>query len=218
MKSDDYALVLGLRNSHDKRFPAGIVAGASVFVCDNFSFSGEVKFARKHTRYINRDLPQIVERAIGKLVDLWHDQDTRISAYKEAEVDDARSPRSPHSRHGCGRVLQLGYIPAVLQRMAGAEASGVPAAYRVEPLQLLHRGAEGDNLRRAAQEDGGAARPAGCAGRAGIEIQHELRLVKRTHRRLGSREKRDDLPFGWIGTLFFSCRLADRLIDCRLRL
>ena len=91
MKSDDYALVLGLRNSHDKMFPAGIVAGASVFVCDNLSFSGEVKFARKHTRFINRDLPQIVERAIGKLVDLWHDQDARIGAYKEAEVDDRKS-------------------------------------------------------------------------------------------------------------------------------
>lgn len=86
--SDDYALVLGLRNSHDKTFPAGIVAGASVFVCDNLSFSGEVKFARKHTTFINRDLPQIVERAIGKLGDLWHHQDTRISAYKQAEVDD----------------------------------------------------------------------------------------------------------------------------------
>ena len=88
MASNDYALVLGLRNSHDKTFPAGIVAGASVFVCDNLSFSGEVKFARKHTTFINRDLPQIVERAIGKLGDLWHHQDTRISAYKQAEVDD----------------------------------------------------------------------------------------------------------------------------------
>src|SRR5258706_14149137 len=28
--SDDYCWVLGLRNSHDKTFPAGIVAGASV--------------------------------------------------------------------------------------------------------------------------------------------------------------------------------------------
>jgi hypothetical protein len=26
MKSDDYALVLGLRNSHDKTFPAGMYA------------------------------------------------------------------------------------------------------------------------------------------------------------------------------------------------
>ncbi len=63
----DYCWVLGLRNSHDKTFPAGIVAGASVFVCDNLSFSGEVKFARKHTRFIARDLPQLTGRAIGLL-------------------------------------------------------------------------------------------------------------------------------------------------------
>jgi hypothetical protein len=87
----DYCWVLGLRNSHDKTFPAGIVAGASVFVCDNLSFSGEVKFARKHTRFINRDLPQLVERAIGRLVDKWHDQDTRIAAYKERAVSNAEA-------------------------------------------------------------------------------------------------------------------------------
>jgi hypothetical protein len=87
--SADYCWVLGLRNSHDKTFPAGIVAGASVFVCDNLSFSGEVKFARKHTRFINRDLPQLTERAIGLLLAKWHDQDKRIAAYKESEIDDA---------------------------------------------------------------------------------------------------------------------------------
>lgn len=82
----DYTWVLGLRNSHDKTFPAGIVAGASVFVCDNLSFSGEVKFARKHTRFINRDLPLLVERSIGQLLQKWHDQDKRIEAYKEADI------------------------------------------------------------------------------------------------------------------------------------
>ena len=50
----DYSWVLGLRNSHDKSFPAGIVAGANVFVCDNLSFSAEIKIARKHTRFILR--------------------------------------------------------------------------------------------------------------------------------------------------------------------
>jgi hypothetical protein len=86
--SDDYCWVLGLRNSHDKTFPAGIVAGASVFVCDNLSFSGEIKFARKHTRFIVRDLPQLVSRSIGLLLAKWHDQDKRIAAYKEAEITD----------------------------------------------------------------------------------------------------------------------------------
>jgi len=90
-QSDDYTWVLGLRNSHDKTFPAGIVAGASVFVCDNLSFSGEVKFARKHTRFINRDLPQLTERAVGMLMAKWHDQDKRIAAYKEADLDDVQA-------------------------------------------------------------------------------------------------------------------------------
>src|SRR5207247_883637 len=56
---EDYCWILGLRNSHDKTFPAGVVAGMTVFVCDNLSFSGEVKLARKHTRFIVRDLPQL---------------------------------------------------------------------------------------------------------------------------------------------------------------
>src|SRR4051812_43461777 len=46
-EDQDFGLVVGLRNSHDQTFPAGLVVGASVFVCDNLSFSGEVKLARK---------------------------------------------------------------------------------------------------------------------------------------------------------------------------
>jgi hypothetical protein len=85
---EDYCWVLGLRNSHDKTFPAGITAGASVFVCDNLSFSGEVKLARKHTRFILRDLPQLTQGAIGRLMERWHHQDQRIGAYKLANVTE----------------------------------------------------------------------------------------------------------------------------------
>lgn len=84
----DYAWVLGLRNSHDKRFPAGIIAGAQAFVCDNLSFHSEVEIARKHTRFIERDLPMLTERAIGQLVDRWHTQDTRIARYQESAISD----------------------------------------------------------------------------------------------------------------------------------
>ncbi len=84
----DYCWVLGLRNSHDKSFPAGITAGASVFVCDNLSFSGEVKLARKHTRFILRDLPRLVQSAVGRLMERWHHQDQRIGSYKLAAVND----------------------------------------------------------------------------------------------------------------------------------
>ena len=89
--SPDYSWVLGLRNSHDKSFPAGIVAGASVFVCDNLSFSGEVVIARKHTTYIMRDLPRLTGEAVGRLMDSWHHQDQRIEAYQGSRLSESRA-------------------------------------------------------------------------------------------------------------------------------
>lgn len=85
---EDYTWVLGLRNSHDKMFPAGLIAGANVFICDNLSFSGEVRFARKHTVHIMRDIPQLTQRAIGRLMDKWGRQDKRIEAYKGQSIDN----------------------------------------------------------------------------------------------------------------------------------
>jgi hypothetical protein len=85
----DYALTIGVRNSHDKSFAAGAALGSKVFVCDNMAFSGEITFARKHTLNIARDLPQLVSAAIGRLVDLRGWQDKRIAAYKQYEMTDA---------------------------------------------------------------------------------------------------------------------------------
>ena len=67
LASKDYSTVMGLRNAHDKCFPAAIAFGASVFVCDNLSFSGETQLARRHTKNIFRDLPQVISRTIGQL-------------------------------------------------------------------------------------------------------------------------------------------------------
>lgn len=85
----DYALTIGVRNSHDKSFAAGAALGSKVFVCDNMAFSGEITFARKHTVNIARDLPMLVSAAIGRLVDLRGWQDKRIAAYKTFELTDA---------------------------------------------------------------------------------------------------------------------------------
>lgn len=82
----DYALTVGIRNSHDKRFPASIALGSNVFVCDNLSFSGEVSLARRHTVNIMRDLPGLIQRAVGQLADIRKLQSKRIEAYKAAEV------------------------------------------------------------------------------------------------------------------------------------
>jgi hypothetical protein len=84
----DYGLVIGLRNSHDKSFPAAIALGSATFVCDNLSFSSEVTIARRHTRFIERDLPRIVHTAVGRLADMRGQQDDRIRKYKETELSD----------------------------------------------------------------------------------------------------------------------------------
>jgi len=86
--SDDHCFVIGLRNSHDKSFPAGLVVGNGVFVCDNLSFSGEIKIGRRHTRNIMDDLPRLIAAALGKLVESRIDQETRFNAYKQRDISD----------------------------------------------------------------------------------------------------------------------------------
>lgn len=75
-------LVLGLRNSHDKTFCAGLALGNRVFVCDNLSFYGTRTLARKHTRFCERDLPGLVARILGQLGDWARRQMDMIQSYE----------------------------------------------------------------------------------------------------------------------------------------
>ncbi len=49
-------------------------------------FSGEIKIARKHTRFIERDLPALIAQGTGQLAERWHQQDARFAAYKQTEL------------------------------------------------------------------------------------------------------------------------------------
>jgi len=84
----EYVKVLGLRNSHDKILPAGMVAGSQVLVCDNLAFSGEIQISRKHTVNIMRDLRGLVRQTIDRLLGAWHRQDQQILRYKETRLPD----------------------------------------------------------------------------------------------------------------------------------
>lgn len=109
------AMVLGIRNSHDHRFSASFALGNGVMVCDNLDFSGEITLARKHTRYIERDLPNVVSRAIGELGDFRQKQTERIACYRETGLTDSAA-------NDCiidaldKRVLPASAIPAVLKQ------------------------------------------------------------------------------------------------------
>jgi hypothetical protein len=110
---EDYGLVIGLRNSHDKSFPAGIALGNATFVCDNLAFSAEVTIARRHTRFIERDLPRIVHTAVGRLTDMRGEQDERIRAYKQTQLADPAA-HDLVIRAVDGNVLPITQVPAVL--------------------------------------------------------------------------------------------------------
>lgn len=109
----DYGMVVGLRNSHDRSIVAGLAMGSHVFACSNLAFSSEIVIARKHTRFIGRDLPGLVEGAVGRLADARHRQTVRIDAYKRTELSDAQV-HDLVIRALDARVLPVTRIPEVL--------------------------------------------------------------------------------------------------------
>jgi len=84
-------LVLGIRNSHDKTFVAGLALGNRVFVCDNLSFYGTRTLARKHTRFVERDLPGLIAHILGKLGDWAARQAEMITAYEDTTLSDEQA-------------------------------------------------------------------------------------------------------------------------------
>jgi hypothetical protein len=90
----DYTDTVGLRNSHDKRFPIGISFGSRVFVCDNLAFNGDHVIRRKHTANAKRDLPGLVAEVVEPLRDQRVAQARMFDAYRrtallEHQVDQA---------------------------------------------------------------------------------------------------------------------------------
>src|SRR5262245_11169273 len=64
------ALAVGIRNSVDKSFPLGFVAGNRVFCCDNLSFSsdiGSLAVRRKHTRHGEARFAEAIAAAVSQL-------------------------------------------------------------------------------------------------------------------------------------------------------
>jgi hypothetical protein len=111
----DHACVLGFRNSYDKSCSTGICVGATVFVCDNLSFSGsEVTFHRKHTTNLLRDLSWIITETISKLPARFAVQSECFRRYKELELSD-KDAHNLVIRLYDSRAINVTEIPGVLK-------------------------------------------------------------------------------------------------------
>lgn len=130
---DKTGLIVGWRNAHDFKFASAVAMGARTFVCDNLSFCGEVRVARRHTRFIVRDFPGVVASSIGRLLQARHGQqrlfdkmeefklgrhyvnDTLIESMRAGAIPNASIPKvlgeyeSDHHRemHGSGNAWSL---------------------------------------------------------------------------------------------------------------
>ena len=65
-QDQEVKLAIGLRNSYDKSMSAGLAVGASVLVCDNLMFAGDIVVMRKHTSNLQNDLYDQIVTAIYK--------------------------------------------------------------------------------------------------------------------------------------------------------
>ena len=110
----DYVDTVGLRNSHDKRFPIGISIGSRVFVCDNLAFGGEVRISRKHTKFAQRDLRHLTSRAVGRLGERFLQIDERIARYRDRRITNPQAHNLVIKATDCGAITPS-QIPGVLQ-------------------------------------------------------------------------------------------------------
>jgi hypothetical protein len=73
----------------------------------------EIRLARKHTAHVERDLPQLIELAVGRLGDLRRSQGQRFSAYKRHELTDGAA-HDLLIQALDARVLPVTHLPRVL--------------------------------------------------------------------------------------------------------
>lgn len=101
---------VGVRASYDKSIAPAIVAGRSVFVCDNLSFTGEIRIARKNTLFARRDLPGKFDRGlsiilgeidrVGKIQEQWRAHNVSDSTVDTLLMRAVRRRTLPCSKIG----------------------------------------------------------------------------------------------------------------------
>lgn len=101
--SPEWHRCIGIRNSHDKAFAAGISAGVKVLVCSNLCFGGATVVKRRHTSGIV--LAELIDRAVASLED-----DFLMLETVSEELKDAYLKNDDEARSCIVRAAELGVI------------------------------------------------------------------------------------------------------------
>jgi len=85
-------LVLGLRNSHDKSFSLGLIAGFRVFVCDNLAFHGSfTAIATKHSKNMLAELSDKIAIGVDRTQRHFQPMLDQINVWKDHDLTDGEA-------------------------------------------------------------------------------------------------------------------------------
>jgi hypothetical protein len=111
--SDHYRFALGIRTANDRSEALSIVAGATVFVCDNLALSGDlIAIRRKHTAGfdLNADVSRAIDRYQSYL-QIFHRQ---LDELMYRPLDDAEAKVMIFEAFTT-ELLPIRFFPAVAQ-------------------------------------------------------------------------------------------------------
>ena len=100
----EWTRCIGIRNSHDQSFAAGICCGVSVLVCSNLCFGGEFVIKRRHTSGI--DLFSMVEETMDAMTDNYLSFEERLLDLHDLPMDD------DYARIFIVKAAEYGAIPS----------------------------------------------------------------------------------------------------------
>lgn len=81
-------LAVGVRNSTNRTFPLGFVAGNRVFTCDNLAFRSELLVRRKHTINGEKNFTSDISNAVAQLAAFKEQEAFRIQVMQETPLAD----------------------------------------------------------------------------------------------------------------------------------
>jgi len=113
INSRDYRMTVGLRNSHDKSFAAGLVLGTHVIICSNGMFFGDASFQTMHTPKIMERLPGLIIDSFARILPMQKRMDQAIEIYKNHRTQDTEVHDFLIKSVDRG-VIPNSYIPKIL--------------------------------------------------------------------------------------------------------
>jgi hypothetical protein len=91
ISNPEFALMVGIRNSHDKSMAAGLGLVSKVFVCDNMAFSADILLLRKHTSEVLNELPELIINATERIIVLARNQHDDFESFKKRGLGDKQA-------------------------------------------------------------------------------------------------------------------------------